>query len=343
MGLVDRIKEYYMPEQEKMKRVNIYLADIREMLKNENKKLTPEQIADAREKYDLVRHKYNLVNKEYDFLISNEMNPAKERHLENILYGKEMKLADAAMHLKAMLERPDEARRWQYCFDEDIVEVDYINGASLEEKKAAVGKISEIVDKISTNTKNQNLRFHATSLTNAVRIIDSKQLSSSADRYDGYNNSTDGYGRISVTEPKDLGYSVSYYFNLVLPNVPCGAIFVLEPREGQDFPEANQMSSVDFRKHPDQLKAIITTDENVKILQEKMERNGFNPFLVQTFERFYEQNKVKEPRQVLTQEMKDEMKHEEESKYIDEDKILSQENTVEPVITQRNQNFDIAK
>ena len=322
MGLIDQIKNMFVPKE--IKGINVELQELKKINANENNQYTPEQIKESIQRYNAIKQKYNEIEAEYKKLIKNEPDEKKKEDLKTILDVKERTLADAAMYASCILKFPKDENRWKYTFDEAMAKVDFVNSYSQEKKSEIANNVNNIVNKIKNNTQNQDLRFHSTPIHNAIRILESKSITSSEDRYDGYHASTDGHGRISVVQPKDLDFSISFWFDLYKPFYPCGAIFVLEPQKDGDFPDVKQMDSVDFASHPEQLKAIITTPDNIEILQAKMREVGLNPFLVQTFECFYEQNKVKEPRQVLTPEMEREREEAEKAKYIDQDKILEE-------------------
>ena len=111
-------------------------------------------------------------------------------------------------------------------------------------------------------------------------------------------------------------------------------LFVLRPESTEkDYIDANQMDSVYFDKHPEQLVAVVSTSENINTLKSFLSQANLDSNLVLTFEQFLKKEMEKsnltkkdtEPkREVLTEEMKEKMKAEEQSKYIDQDAILSQ-------------------
>lgn len=86
------------------------------------------------------------------------------------------------------------------------------------------------------------------------------------------------------------------------------------------------MDSVYFDKHPEQLVAVVSTSENIDALKTFLSQANLDSNLALTFEQFLTkeieksnltEKDTKPKREVLTEEMKEKMRAEEQSKYID--------------------------
>lgn len=131
-------------------------------------------------------------------------------------------------------------------------------------------------------------------------------------------------------------------------NLPAGVLFVLRSESTEkDYIDANQMDSVYFDKHPEQLVAVVSTSENIDALKTFLSQANLDSNLALTFEQFLTkeieksnltEKDTKPKREVLTEEMKEKMRAEEQSKYIDQDAILSQSQKSDELFSDINLN-----
>lgn len=144
---------------------------------------------------------------------------------------------------------------------------------------------------------NLDLRFHSTSISSTKQIMQSRKISSTPDRYDGYIKNSDGLGEISASNRDDIIRTIRYYSHLgdYTDALPAGCVFALFPKDKADAAnhERNVIGSVDFRKDPEQLFGIFTTPENIEKVKGWMEKAKLNPNLVYTHEEFLEVVKIK--------------------------------------------------
>lgn len=137
---------------------------------------------------------------------------------------------------------------------------------------------------------NSNLRFHLTTIYAAEDIIKSGGIYSSIDIH-GYCAGTNPSGQISVSKAKDIGkVSMQFYADTKAYHytLPCGCVFALRPRTELDekLKNASAMEAVNFKKHPEQLYAILTTTENIPLVKTWLKEGGLNPELAYTFDKF---------------------------------------------------------
>ena len=141
---------------------------------------------------------------------------------------------------------------------------------------------------------NQNVRFHGCSLTSAYEILESHGISSSADRNPyGYRTSSDFSGEFSVTKPNEIGTSVgannhaqdySHLRNNL--SAPGGCVFMLMSEPTQEhihyqsvlgLEEVTKMHNVSFDHEPNKFIGIITTQDNVDLVNEWCMNLGYPP------------------------------------------------------------------
>ena len=139
-----------------------------------------------------------------------------------------------------------------------------------------------------------DLRFHGTTIAKTKAILASGGIFSSVDINDGYRTSTDLSGQISTTCIETVQRSLEGWFTdmgAYIRSLPCGCLFVLNPRtqEDQNLKQYDSMESVNFREHPEQLRGIITSPENISRVQEWLLEANLNPALVYDFEGFIKQ------------------------------------------------------
>lgn len=140
------------------------------------------------------------------------------------------------------------------------------------------------------------MRFHGTPIYYAEQIIKSGNISSTADRYDGYIKSTDMKGEISASNIDTIDRTINYFSDMTSyqRSLPAGCIFALLPRDKEDAEYGHDMMhSVDFRQNPEQLFGVFTTPENIDQVKDWMSESGFNNSFVYTFEKFIEVVKEK--------------------------------------------------
>lgn len=133
----------------------------------------------------------------------------------------------------------------------------------------------------SVVSPDSSLRFHGCPLATARDIIESGELSSSADRL-GFESSLDGSGTISVTTRDTIKETLDTYSDLYADSccTPAGCVFVLhaDPGEGPA-----KIGNVYFRERPDKLRAIMTSDENLERVREWVKAKGIDPDKVVEF------------------------------------------------------------
>lgn len=120
------------------------------------------------------------------------------------------------------------------------------------------------------------LRFHGCPIYAAEKIIESGEISSSVDRI-GVATSYDGVGQISVTNKESINITIQGYTDLTYDyNLPAGCVFVITPQDRADEKsgEHQLMNGVDFKSNPERLVAVISTPENVPVLQSWLSKNG---------------------------------------------------------------------
>ena len=109
--------------------------------------------------------------------------------------------------------------------------------------------------------------------------------------------------QIDVTFKNDIRVSLEFAEPSMDYIVPYGAIFVFWPREEEQEKVLNThgsevsggVQSVDFRKNPERLFAIITTNENIEGLQKVAKENGIDENLIVTHEDFLKKCREKFP------------------------------------------------
>lgn len=309
MGLLDDLfnrKKYDYAESQ--------ISYLENALKKAEKELKGEKDPEKLALYQKTKQLKAIVDKTY-----KDVKKVKDQKTFEL---KAHRVADMAMYAKTYLEH-DNKQRWLYVFDERLREVKFARPKSekdMEERSQILGKVVPELEKIVPES--EGLLFHSTSISNAYSILENLSLSSSADRYDGYDASTDGVGRISVADISGLNWSTSYWLHTTTETMPCGVLFVLKEAYEGDFDKTqHQMDSIDFAKNPDQLEYVVSTTENMAVLKQALEEKGFTTDKVITFDQFLEiqQEKHKERQEGLaTTEVKN------DTMYIDQDKIFEE-------------------
>ena len=143
-----------------------------------------------------------------------------------------------------------------------------------------------------------DLRFHGTPIYFAKEILKSGEISSSADRFDGFDKSTDGRGEFSVSDIDSLSRTVNFFLDVTAyeRSLPCGCLFVLTA-DGQTEKQraGSLMNRVDFKAEPERLFAIVTTPENISQVKEWVRESQLSENKVHSFGGFVrEMEKAKE-------------------------------------------------
>lgn len=169
------------------------------------------------------------------------------------------------------------------------------NYKDCEERKNIMENFPEKM--LSIDPKNLlDLRFKGVSIDDACSIIMSQQLISGKTRI-GYSNTSTPGGFISVGNIKELPEIVGFYAmvsEIQLKNsMPCGAMFALKPESKEEAKLINyhHMKEIDFIKNPEKLVAIVTSTENVPLMQEMLGKKDMPLDLAMSFsdfETFYE-------------------------------------------------------
>ena len=111
------------------------------------------------------------------------------------------------------------------------------------------------------------LRFHSTTLSATEDILKSGGIISSVDRLNGYHSTTNDSNEISVSNIKEIQYSMNFWTDISAYNrcMPSGCMFVLQPKTMAevDMTRSRQMENVYFHENPQQLIGIATTSENI--------------------------------------------------------------------------------
>lgn len=278
MGLIDTLLGRKIDNNAES-RINAFNEILKEMGKNIT---TPEQ----KEIYETAKEMKKDIDTKY-----KEIRKIKDQRTFDL---RAHHVADMAMYAKFFVEQPDK-QRWQYVFDDRKREVDFIrpdNEQDIEYRKHIIDTIETIAKTLDENSGDL---AHSTSRANAESIIQNLSLSSSADRYDGYDASTDGKGRISVADYEGMVWSASYWLHTTSQHEPCGVMFILKENHEGDFDKSqHQMDSVDFKKNPEQLKFVLSSPENIDGLKQTMSKVGLNPDIVITFEQYLEKIRQKD-------------------------------------------------
>lgn len=187
-------------------------------------------------------------------------------------------------------EHDNERSRWEYALNESKRQEAFIRPNTPEDISYRNKLLNEFTAsyKLAAD-KELDLRFHGTPIYFAEDIIKSGQISSSADRYDGYNKSTDGYGVFSVSDKDSLQRTIGGYTDLTSyqRSMPCGCLFVLTPGDQTtEQQEQSIMNSVNLFKNPERLHSIVTTPENTERVKQWMEEAHMDTNKVHTFEDF---------------------------------------------------------
>ncbi len=149
----------------------------------------------------------------------------------------------------------------------------------LRQKKEFSDKVQQAIP------EDMDLLFHGTPIYYAQKIIESKGISSSADRL-GFETSYDAEGQVSVTTKDSLSTTIDTYTDLTAENgyLPAGCVFVMRARN-KDEGAKMITDNIDFTE-PDRLYAVLTTPENKERVQSWLSDAGMDTKLVHDFDGF---------------------------------------------------------
>ena len=138
-------------------------------------------------------------------------------------------------------------------------------------------------------SEDELLCFHGTNIAASKHIFESGTISSGASRL-GYHTSFDAKGAISVTNINMVDTSVQSYMNLIDDMyLPAGCLFVIKAKNTEEYESCicrMSIKDVDFKNNPDRLVAVITTPENIGLVNTWAQKGGVDTSKVMTFESF---------------------------------------------------------
>ena len=191
---------------------------------------------------------------------------------------------------RAFLDAKYEMQRWYYTYVENMKEKDFIRPNS----KAEIDERLRIWETFADNLTNivgqeSDLRFHGTPIYFAKDIIETKTISSTADRFEGYIKSTDSPGEFSASDIKTLKTTINYFSDFASYRrcLPCGVIFVLKEKSGdEELRERSVMQNVNFDNNPEQLVGILCTSEVFNTITRWCNESGLDTSKVFTYDSF---------------------------------------------------------
>ena len=141
----------------------------------------------------------------------------------------------------------------------------------------------------------ERLVFHATTLANTKRILDSGKIVSGKDRWT-IHTSGDDAGEFSVSTKDFIDISMEHHMDLIESYkeyewyVPAGCLFALKVNEKEyNFAESEcHVHNISLRQNPENLYGIITTPENQDRVKWWLQKNDFPANKVCTFDSFKE-------------------------------------------------------
>lgn len=185
-----------------------------------------------------------------------------------------------------------QTERWRYCIEEENLALKFVRPNKKNDIEYRIYQYKEFAKNLqSIISKNLDLRFHGTPIYFAEQIIKTKTITSTADRYNGYRNSTDRNGEFSASSVQTLGETIKLFSDIQAyqRSLPCGCIFALFTKGPEDKEFPNLMKTVDFSQNPEQLYGVFTTPENIDRVSTWMQEAGLDTNKVYTFESFLEQ------------------------------------------------------
>jgi len=259
MGLLDKLKIWYdCKKTDRSEEYELY-KKILESKKEDIERISG-YVENATQRFETVKQSYSSDTKEYQ-------------------------RAEAEMH------------RWEQSLDEVKLQLEFIRPNTKEDIEYRERQANTFVERLQEiMPPSLDLRFHGTQLCFTREILRTGEISSTADRYDGYIKSTDRSGEISASNINTLRDTIYFFSDLsgYVSCAPAGCIFALLPKDKEDAELGyNLLKNVDFNKNPEQFFGIFTTPENIKQVQKWVSEAKLNPDLVYTFEGFLEAVKSK--------------------------------------------------
>lgn len=251
-----------------------------------------------------------------------ELTEPKTEEYQSYKKSKEIAESDIRRFNKYLADGVDDRQRWEYVKYEKECSLKFIRPNTNEDIEYRNKHINTFAEKLKEVSKNLDLRFHGTPVYFAEQIIKNGNISSSADRFDGYDASTDGRGLFSVSDMDSLSRTVDFFMDKESHNrcLPCGCLFVLTPgNQTEEQRRQSVMERVDFFRDPERLYSVVTTPENIENVKSWMMEVGFTTDKVHTFDEFIEVAReaslALESREEVTVDL---------DMIIDEDKILEE-------------------
>lgn len=182
----------------------------------------------------------------------------------------------------------DEVNRWKYTLEQTILKSQYVRPNKPDDvlyRKRIIDEFSEKIGDILGS--DETIRFHGTPVYYAKEILKNNGISSTSSRYDGYDSSTDLEDEISVTTPKTINRTLSFFtdFYAFQSSLPAGCLFVLRD-DNQELIKHAAMKSFNFKESPERFLGICTTSENISRVREWLKEYGYSEELVYTFDDF---------------------------------------------------------
>ena len=210
-----------------------------------------------------------------------------ERATANI---NEMLDSGISPNAKELLAAKEEMQRWYYAYVESVKAKDFIRPNSKEE----IDERNRIANTFGDNLFNivgpeSDLRFHGTPIYFAKDIIESKSISSTADRFEGYIKSTDLKGEFSASNINSIDRTINFFtdFGSYRRCLPCGVLFVLKEKEGDEpLRKQSTMQNVNFDTNPEQLVGIVCTLEVLNMVTAWCHEYGVDTSKVFTYDTF---------------------------------------------------------
>lgn len=166
---------------------------------------------------------------------------------------------------KEIIRLTNDLQRWYYDYQESLLITDFIRPNNKDEIDSRLEIQSSFAEKLTNIVgSDSNLRFHGTTVYYAKEIIKSNSISSTADRYNGYTNSSDETGFISASTINSINRTIDYFtdFSSYRRCLPSGVLFVLNEKEGDfELRQRDEIQKVNFKENPEQLVGIVCTDE----------------------------------------------------------------------------------
>lgn len=190
----------------------------------------------------------------------------------------------------------EEKKRFEYSLYEAKLTTKFLRENTQEDIAYRQMQMDSFAEKLKqVLPESSDLRFHGTPVYFAEEILKSGGISSTAKRFDGYVKSTDLADEISVSDVSSLHRTVNFFLDMTAYQrcLPAGCLFVLDGSGQTEKQHAGSlMNSVDFRKDPDQLIAIVSSPENEANIRQWLCDSGLAPELAYTFDGFLSEMEI---------------------------------------------------